>query len=89
MHAPILVLAQHTRTGQILRGNSFDTHKYLLIYTKLLPPFRKIRFFSIVYIYIDTNKSRYINVDDAKKSYIMKRREKGVQPSSYYRSYHI
>jgi hypothetical protein len=51
----------------------------------ILPPFHNVRLSSIVHIHIDVNESRhtymfrfiniYMNVGNARKSYIMKRRE--------------
>jgi hypothetical protein len=53
--------------------------------TKVLPLFHNVRLSSITCIHIDVNKSKhicvlrfisiYINVDNARKSYIMKRRK--------------
>jgi hypothetical protein len=52
-------------------------------FLELLPPFYNVRLFSIVHIHIDFNKSKYIcvsrfiniyiNMCNARKSYIMKR----------------
>jgi hypothetical protein len=52
---------------------------------ELLPPFHNVRLFNIAHIHIDVNESRYIcvsrfiniymNVSNARKSYIVKRRE--------------
>ena len=51
----------------------------------LLPPFQVIRLFNIAHIHIDVNESRhiyickliniYLNIDNTKKSYNMKRRK--------------
>ena len=51
----------------------------------LLPPFHNVNLSSIVYIHIDVNESKYIsmskfiniyiNVDNTRKSYIIKQRE--------------